>query len=216
MRSLGWIPVFVLPFALQAGCRSVEVVGGDGGGASRAVTSTDAVGGAAGEGGSCNTPPPPSSTQPTGPGCYENDMGSGWYQVPCSCEMWLRNTTHAGLGATIELHATPTDPPPTLDGSFDAGLDVVDPDGSWFSVWAAQPGNGVTFRVTRDGDTTRVRLGVSDLTLRPVVVEACTTRKGQGRLVGPMSAQLAAHAVLDDGTVVDLGCKQTPVTPPAG
>jgi hypothetical protein len=148
----------------------------------------------------CNLPPAPSPTMPTAPGCYKNDMGQGWVEVPCDCALWMENTRPVEITASIVLGVTPPEDAPTLDGSVDDEIAFDDPDASFYAVWSKQSGIGTALGVTHDGGVTTVRMGVPSLTLLPVPIEACKTRKAAAKVDGPNDAKLSIHAVLEDGT----------------
>jgi hypothetical protein len=185
-------------------------VSGGGGGPS-------GTGGASGGGGMCNAPPPPSPTLPNQPGCYENP-GSGWIAVPCSCDLWLVNTRFDAITATIELTMKPPDVP-TLTGPVGAEVAFDDPEASWYATWSKQAGNGTAFVVTSAGGTTTVKMGTSGVTLAPVPIAACSTRKGVAQVNGSFSVALTLHADLADGAVFatkEASCSNPPpVSPPA-
>src|SRR5690242_5985427 len=105
----------LLSSALAAACGGVIVEGESGHttGGSGGAAMGGAGGGTAGSGGMCAAPPPPSPTLPNQPGCF-TDMGSGWVQIPCLCELWLENAATSPTTATLELAVTPPDQVPAL------------------------------------------------------------------------------------------------------
>lgn len=185
---------------------------GSGGSGGATTTGTGAGGDA---GGTCNEPPPPSPIQPSQPGCYENP-GSGWIPVPCSCDLWMPNTTFDSIPAILLLTVTPPDQVVSLDGPLEVGIAFDDPDASWYATWAKQQGNGVAFMVTNEGATTTLKMGEGSLVMGPVRIPACTTRKAVAHLTGSnYMAKLGIHAILGDGSVVtttDATCSNPPPT----
>jgi hypothetical protein len=129
--------------------------------------------------------------------------------------LWLVNTVPGPAIASITLTITPPDQVPALGGQPDIGISFDDPDGSWFATWSGQAGNGVAFLVTNASGKTTVQMGESALTLAPVPLTACETRKAVAH-VSPGSndmALLTMHATLADGTVfatTDASCFNPP------
>ena len=109
---------------------------------------------------------------------------------------------------------TPPDQVPTLSGTLEIGIAFDDPDASWYTVWAEQAGIGGTFTVTTEGGTTTVKMAEGTLTLAPVPLTACETRKATAHIYGSDSVRLIMHADLDDGTVfatTDGRCSNLPL-----
>ena len=216
--------IFALP-GLVAACGGrvvvdpvdLDGVGGKSGSSSASAAATTAgAGGESPDGGAmCNTPPPPSPTVPDQPGCYTNIMNGGWVAVPCECELWMANTTHAEITAAVRLTVTPPDEVPTLTGMLDVEVDFDDPDAGAYATWTSQAGSGVAFTVTNAGGTTTVRMGQSSVVLAPVPVVACSTRKAMARVSGSFSMKLSLHAALDEGSfsaTADGVCSAIPPT----
>lgn len=174
------------------------------GGASASASATSSASSCAGGAGMCNLPPAPSPIPPT-TGCASNDDGKGWVSIPCLCELWLRNTELFPIEAGI--HVLESGAPPTLDGSVDIELAFEDADGSAFAAWSNQTGNGSTFRLAHDTATTTVRLGTTDLTLAPIPVAACTTRKAKSTITGTISSEVDFHVTLEGGKLMPVDAK---------
>jgi hypothetical protein len=202
--------------ACTAGCGGLVIVdeagtttGGEGGG------KVEDAGVAGGGSRTCpNDTPPPSSTQPTKPGCYENN-GSGWIEVECSCELWIKNPTPVETRVSIDLTTAPGATEPTLNGPLDVEITFEDPDASWFAIWTKQASKGETFAVTRAGKKTAVRMGTSTVKLAPVTLSACRRRDGEATVSGLPTATLTAHADLRDGegnaiVSAETTCSDTP------
>jgi hypothetical protein len=172
---------------------------GAGGATMSSGGSSTASVGSGGSGAMCSPPPPPSSSLPTTPGCFEGTT-AGWVAIPCLCELWLQNTKAGPASATITLDVT-APPLPALTGvEVDVAFD--DPDGSWLATWADEAGNGVAFALTSGGGKTTVRLGTSTVTLAPVPLAACETRKALAYISSvDTTTVLKMHATLDDGSV---------------
>ena len=210
MNRMKSLCLFSALVGLVAACGRVIVdpidrdgVNGEGGSASgsgsAATTTTGGTGGEATDGGGmCNAPAPPSPTVPDQPGCYFNNMGSGWVAIPCDCNLWMANTTPAPITAGIQLTVTPPDQVPTLTGALDVEVAFDDPDASWYATWTKQAGSGDAFAVTNEGGTTTVRMGKSGVALAPVPVPACKTRKAIAHVYGGSSAVLSIQAVLEN------------------
>jgi hypothetical protein len=188
------------------------------GGATSSASSTASSGGGSttsvgtgGTGGMCPPPPPPSSSLPMTVGCYE-DTTAGWVAIPCLCELWFQNTKPDPASATITLTVTA----PPLPNLTDVDVEVAfeDPDGSWFATWSQEAGNGVAFALTNGGGKTTVRLGTSTVTLSPVPLAACETRKALAYISSvDTTTVLKMHATLEDGSVfatADGTCENPP------
>jgi hypothetical protein len=130
-------------------------------------------------GGACPPPPPPSATPPLG--CAEGS-GNGWVSVPCICDLWIQNTETTAGTATISLTLSQNVSPPTLDGMFYVEVAFDDADESWYATWAAQPEDGSVYSVAAAGGTTTLRMGANSVSLAPVPVAGCTTRKGTAKV----------------------------------
>ncbi len=147
---------------------------------------------------------PPSVDPPLG--CSE-DLGAGWVAIPCVCELWTQNTAPDPATATIELTLSPPDFTPTFGGPLLVQIAFEDPDTSWYTIWAAQPGNGSAYQVTTQSGTTTVTLGASDVTLPPVPLEACEMRKAWASIPGEYYActlSMNMQAVITAGGTVTM------------
>jgi hypothetical protein len=187
-----------------------DSVSGTGG----ATTTTSGTGGETSDGGEmCNAPPPPSPTLPNQLGCYV-DMGAGWIPTPCVCDLWLANTTFLPINAGIDLVVTPADQVPSLDGPLVVDVEFDDPDASFYATWAKQTGNGTAFTIKNDKGKTTVTMGSGKLTLLPVPVTACETRKAIAHIAGSnWTAKLDIHATLENQIVsatTDSNCSNPP------
>src|SRR5689334_16511954 len=64
-------------------------------------------------------PPPANATNPlmppSGLGCAEFVDGM-WHEIPCSCDLWLRNPIETPVDVSLSMTFTPTDVMPSLDG----------------------------------------------------------------------------------------------------
>ena len=124
-------------------------------------------------------------------GCAWN-LGSGWVAVPCTCDLWLTNTSPSSIAARIQVTVKPdpqSPPGPVADIAFD------DPDASFHAVWKAQAADGSFVVANASGKTT---VSVEhDVTLASVPLAGCTTRTARTEL---KSATVSMHAVRDDGT----------------
>lgn len=193
---------FFALMGLVAACGGRTGLDGANGESGGAATTMGGGGGEPTDGGAmCIPPPPPSPTMPDQPGCYENDMGSGWFSVPCLCDLWLTNTMPAPITAGIQLLVTPPEQVPTLNGPLDVEVAFDDPDASWYATWTKQAGNGAAFTVTNEGGTTTVRMGEGSVVLASVPLTACETRKAIAHVSpGSNAAKLSMHAVLGNGS----------------
>lgn len=184
----------------------------NGGDSSSDATNVGKVGGESFDGGrACPAAPPPSSVPA---GCSEN-KGSGWVSVPCTCDLWLENSTPVPVTAGLQLTVVaPPDQGPSPSGAHVGEVAFDDPDASWFATWSKQPGNGDAFTVRREGGTTVVSVGEGVVAMVPVPLDSCTTRKGQAHVLG--SATLRADAVLANGvTLATMArCDNPPARPP--
>jgi hypothetical protein len=129
--------------------------------------------------------------------------------------LWLENTTPGVATATITLTVAPPTEMPTLGGPLDVEVTFDDADGSWFGAWQAQAANGAAFVVSEGAGETTVRMGESVLTLAPVPLRACETRKATAHISPELNTQakLVMHAALADGAViaaVDANCENLP------
>jgi hypothetical protein len=216
----------IAPFAVGAcgaNANARELSGGTtsgtGGATSGAGGSTMSSGGSnttsvgsGGTGGTCPPPPPPSPTLPMTVGCYEG-TSAGWVAIPCECELWLQNTKAGPASATITLDVT-APPLPELTGT-EVDVSFEDPDGSWFATWAQDTGNGVAFALTSGSGKTTVRMGTSTVTLSPVPLAACETRKALGYISSvDTTTLLKMHATLDNGSVLFATADGTCINPP--
>jgi hypothetical protein len=177
-----------------------ELSGGTTGGATSGAggSSTTSVG-SGGTAAMCPPPPPPSPTLPATVGCY-TETTAGWVASPCQCELWLQNTTPAPANATITLTVTAPPLPELMGADVEVAFD--DPDGSWYATWAQEAGNGVAFALTSAGGKTTVRLGTSTVTLSPVPLAACETRKALAYISSvDTTTVLKMHATLGDNAV---------------
>jgi hypothetical protein len=114
--------------------------------------------------------------------------------------MWLQYTTPGPANATITLTAT-APPLPDLTG-LEVDVSFEDPDGSWSAPWAQEAGHGAAFALMSGGGKTTVRLGTSTVTLSPVPLAACETRKALAYISSvDTTTALKMHATLDDGAV---------------
>jgi hypothetical protein len=129
------------------------------------------------------------------PGCGEN-FGSGWVAVPCTCELWLENTTPAPIAASIEITVVPDQPSPAQAHGADIAFE--DPDASWYGVWKAQSAGG-GFSVTNESGKTTVTVTQS-VTLKPVPLPACVKRVAQTQLNDATTVSM--HALRDDGSTL--------------
>lgn len=92
-------------------------------------------------------------------------------QVPCLCDLWLKNTTDEPLAVSLTLSFAGT-----LPASTDAPapeLDLHDPDSAFYAVWSAQAAAGAPIAVVRSDDITGVRLFAANVVLGPVTFPAC-------------------------------------------
>lgn len=156
-------------------------------------TSGSGMGGVAGvpsgSGGAAGTCDPTMNSQasvPSSQGCFAG-TDRGWVQVPCLCELWLKNTTESPLAVVLTLYGGSPDP----DASG-GELDLKDPDATFYSVWSLQAAAGAPISVVRDGNVTAVRPAASSVALSSVVVPACSFFTGQAN-VG-ISGALSMHA----------------------
>jgi hypothetical protein len=213
----GALAVVLVTLALGvAGCGGRVIVDGEaaGGAGGGTLVGGGGPGGGTG-GGTCpDHTPPPSQTQPTKPGCYEND-GSGWVQVPCSCELWLQNKLPATASVALDFAIMASDVVPSLGGPLDVEIAFADPDGSWDAAWASQTQGKDAFAVTAGGGKTTVRMAANTVSLAPVHLGACRRRDANASVSGVFGAVLEMHATLADaaGNVVatyDGTCEDIP------
>jgi hypothetical protein len=204
MRGLlTWSTCVVLALAAcggkQKSDRDDPAPAGNGGGVGSDAGST---GGSSGAGGTGNTGGvclggSSSSGVPGETGCYA-DTPQGWQRVPCNCELLLDNESTSALEVRLTLAVTPGDTPPSLTGSPEIAVEFADPDSAFFAVWSPQPENGSAFSITRAGDVTRVRLGVTKVVLAPALLTGCQSRVGNATVDGTFSETLHMEASLTD------------------
>jgi hypothetical protein len=89
----------------------------------------------------------------------------------------LENTNATVATATVSLALSKTDSPPPLTGMFYVDIAFEDPNESWYATWVAEPGAGSDYAVTATGGTTTVRMGANSVSLAPVPLAPCETRK---------------------------------------
>jgi hypothetical protein len=112
-------------------------------------------------------------------------------QVPCLCDLWLKNTTHDTLAVSLTLSFAGT-----LPASADAPapeLDLHDPDSTFYAVWSEQAAAGAPIRVVRSDDITAVWLFAASVVLGPVILPACGFVTGTAFMNGTGGA-LDMHA----------------------
>jgi hypothetical protein len=153
-------------------------------------------------------------TTPTKPGCYEN-QGSGWVKVPCSCELWLKNTDTAPASVAIELTMAPGAPVPKYGGPLEVSVGFDDADATWYAAWQKQAASGDAFAVTRHGNVTTVMMAASSVSLAPVALSSCRRRDATATVTGVVGATLSMHAALVDPagnpiSTVDASCEDIP------
>lgn len=127
---------------------------------------------------------------PSSVGCYAG-TDRGWVQVPCLCDLWLKNTTESPLAVVLTLdwgHSADS----TTDGSG-VELDLKDPDATFYAAWSQQAASGAPISVVRDGDITAVRPEASTVALSSVAVPACSFFTGQA-YVDSTSDTFGMHA----------------------
>jgi len=118
-------------------------------------------------------------------------------QVPCVCDLWLKNTPHEPLAVSLTLSFAGT-----LPASTDAPapeLDLHDPDSAFYAVWSAQAAAGAPIAVVRSNDITVVRLFAENVVLGPVTFQACGFVTGIASTIGTGNA-LGMHADFVDTT----------------
>jgi hypothetical protein len=163
----------------------------------------------------------PISELPTEIGCYVGVNGL-WQAVPCDCDLWVDSRRASILSASFALSFSPARLAPSLDGDTDVEVVFPDPGATWFDAWRPQAARTGTFAVTHSNDdgTTTVRLGQSDVSLDPVPLAACESRRPRASVRGPWGTalQLDMRATLTDDSgktvsTVTGGCEQPPYHP---
>jgi hypothetical protein len=123
--------------------------------------------------------------------------------------------------ATISLALSQNVSTPPLTGMFYVDVVFEDSDESWYAVWASQPDQGSSYAVTSSGGKTTVRMGANSVSLAPVSLAPCETRKSSATVyltnVYPSpnyGATLDMHGALSvDGAVyatTDATCENPP------
>jgi hypothetical protein len=187
-----------------------EVTPADAGFSGDVITSD----GQGGEGGgqsqdACAEAPPPSPPAfPGGPpadiGCYAKTE-TGWQRVPCNCELPLANPGHTKVEVQLTLTVSPESVQPVLSGSPAVELRFEDRDSSWYQVWVRKLGSRTDVAATHADGFTTIRLGTRVLTLDPVPLAACESRRGQASVTGIPWATLEMRA-----TAIDNGGQEIP------
>ena len=145
-------------------------------------------------GGACeNAEEPLYPELPSVVGCYVHEP-EGWRQIPCNCELWVKNTLPTSAEVRVTLAVVSNQPEPPLDGTSEFEVAFDDPDAQWFDVWAAQAGETADFFVARDGSTTTVRPDAWTVTLNPVPLAGCRSRTGTAAMIGSPSEMLDMQA----------------------
>lgn len=133
---------------------------------------------------------------PSSIGCFAG-TDEGWVQVPCLCDLWLKNTTHDALVVNLTLSFAGT-PPASTDAPAPE-LDLHDPDSAFYAVWSEQAAAGAPITVVRTDDITAVRSFAANVVLGPVTFPACGFVTGTAFMNGAGGA-LGMHADLLDTT----------------
>jgi hypothetical protein len=166
------------------------------------------------------TPPVVVGGPPASFACASAKTDGTWVEVPCACELWLRNPLASPMQTTISLEYQPTMDPPALSAGPDVELRFPDPDASWYGVWINQTDSGATFTLSHENGVTSMRLGASKVSLASVTLPACARLTASSSVNGPWGTrlQLAMNAVMADsnGDVVttSMGACEQPAMHP--
>jgi inner membrane protein len=133
---------------------------------------------------------------PAAIGCYVGVNGL-WHAVPCECDLWVDSPLTSDLRASISLSFLPTDLAPSFDGDIDVEMTFPDASATWFDIWQLQATRTTSFAVTHSSEdgTTMVRLGQSKVTLDPVPLAACESRRPRAAIRGPWGTALRLDLV---------------------
>jgi hypothetical protein len=99
-----------------------------------------------------------------------------------NCAFPLTNATGTDGQVEIALNVVPPETAPSLTSLPNISSTFDDDDSTWYNVWVAQPGNGSTYAVSRNGNKTVVRLGKPSVTLAAVPLANGQSRTALGDL----------------------------------
>jgi hypothetical protein len=186
--ALAVLALAVLSCGDRSEQQSQTARGGGGGYADGAGGVGGGVGGTAATG-PCANIEAPLAGAPGAVGCYVHET-NGWLQIPCNCELWVKNTDPAPAQVAVTFTVHGGTEPPSLDSAPAIEVAFEDPEASWFNQWSADASASTDFAIARSGDSTVVRLGATSVVLPTVSLPACTTRVATATMTGTSAEQI--------------------------